>query len=213
MTFDQQIQQALKWWFYRQSIKLFLEAEKIRDDLLQESFSIRRSLDLLTIDNLNLPTDKAQEFLQKFDNFDNSLVQLSDRLFPASLHDSLPLAIECLLKPWLTSYPQIFFQINMPASWRLEPMEHGLIILRTLEELLIITLSEVLTPLTVYIGLEEDKNLGKLTIRITYPDVPSLLFYSSLPDLEYLYQSFRFLVSGKCFCHHVNLRVDWYFYW
>jgi hypothetical protein len=58
MTYEQKIKQALQWWSYRQSIRLFLEAEKIRDSLLQESFIILRSLDLLKIDDRNLSINK-----------------------------------------------------------------------------------------------------------------------------------------------------------
>lgn len=59
------IRQALKWWSYQESIKRFLEAEKIRDDLLQESFIIRRNLEMLTVDNLDLSVNKIQESVKK----------------------------------------------------------------------------------------------------------------------------------------------------
>lgn len=59
------VQQALQWWSCRQSLKLFLEAEKIRDDLLQESFTIRRNLELLPVESRELSTNKTQEFLKK----------------------------------------------------------------------------------------------------------------------------------------------------
>ena len=139
MTSDLRIQQALQWWFSRQFLKLFLEAEKIRDDLLQESFTIRRNLDLLAKDNLSLSTNKTQEYLKQIDNFHHSFVQLSDRLFPASIQDSLPLSIECLLEPWLTSNPHLYFHFDMPLYWRYEQAERSLIVLTILEELLRIT--------------------------------------------------------------------------
>ena len=65
MTLDQKIQQALHWWFYREFLKLFLESEQIRDDLLQESFKIRRNLDLLAINNQHLSGKKIQAYIQK----------------------------------------------------------------------------------------------------------------------------------------------------
>jgi hypothetical protein len=206
-------QQALQWWFFRQSLKLFIEAEKIRDDLLQESFTIRRNLELLPADNLELSVNKTQECLKKTDDFHQSLAQLSDRLFPSYLQDSLPLAIECLLEPWLTSHPDLYFHIDVPSNWRNEPADRSLIVLRSLEELLRITLPDVLTQVSIYISLKELRNMGQLMVKITYPDVSAVDFYCSIPELSYLYESFRFLTSGKCFCRSKNVSAAWYFRW
>jgi hypothetical protein len=206
-------QEALQWWASRESSKLFLEAEKIRDGLLQESFTIRRSLEMLTVDNLQLSAKQTQECLKKIDTFHDSLAQLSDRLFPAYLQDSLPLAIQSLLEPWIASRNHIYFHVDMPDCWRHEPAEGSLIVLRALEELLRITLPEVLTPISIYITLKQQGNIAQLLVQITYPDVSNLVFYSSLPELAHLCESFKFLTSGKCFCRTKNLSVTWYFCW
>ncbi|MBS3026596.1 MAG: hypothetical protein HCA25_05740 [Dolichospermum sp. DET50] len=215
MTSDQRIQQALQWWFYREFWKLFLESEKIRDDLLQESFTIRRNLDLLTRDNLSLSVTKIQAYIQKIDRFHHSLGQLSDRLCPISIQDSLPLSIECLLEPWSNSHPHLDFQINMPIYWRIEPPEQSWIIIRILEELLILTLpeTEILLPIYIHITLKQIHSIGLLSVKISYPDISTLIFYSHLPELEHLYNSFKFLISGKCSYFNKNLMSIWHFYW
>jgi hypothetical protein len=213
LKFYHRIQEALQWWASRESTKLFLEAEKIRDGLLQESFTIRRSLEMLTVDNLELSPNQTQECLKKIDTFHHSLAQLSDRLFPAYLQDSLPLAIQSLLEPWIASRNHIYFHVDMPDCWRHEPAEGSLIVLRALEELLRITLPEVLTPISIYITLKQQGNIAQLLVQITYPDVSNLVFYSSLPELAHLCESFKFLTSGKCFCRTKNLSVTWYFCW
>ncbi|WP_414550143.1 hypothetical protein [Anabaena sp. CCY 0017] len=207
------IQQALQWWSSRQSIKLFLESEKIRDGLLQESFIIRRSLDLLTVKNPNLLTQETQECLHRIDNFHDSLAALSDCLFPASLQDSLPLAIESLLKPWLISHPRLSFYIDMPASWRHEPAERSMIVLRALEELLITSIPEAITQTSIYITLKQQEKLTQLIVKISYPDVSTLIFYSQLPELNYLYKSFHILTGGKCFYMSQQFNATWYFCW
>lgn len=215
MTSELMTQKALQWWSYRQSIKLFLEAEKIRDGLLQESFTIRRSLDVLTIDNLSLSIDGIQDCIKKVDNFHHSLVQLSDRLCPTFIQDSLPLSIEYLLQPWLSSHPHLYFHIDMPDYWRHEPTECSLIILRVLEELLIIALpeAELSIAVSLYIKLKQIGNMGQLVVKISYPDISTLIFHSQLPELEYLYHIFKFLISGRCLYYHRNLRSFWHFYW
>jgi hypothetical protein len=215
MTLDQKIQQALHWWFYREFLKLFLESEQIRDDLLQESFKIRRNLDLLAINNQRLSGTKIQAYIQKIDKFHHSLVQLSDRLCPISIQDSLPLSIEYLLEPWINSSPYLDFQINMPNEWRLEEPKCSWIIIRVLEELLKITLpeSEIIPPIYIHITLKQIGSIGLLAVKISYPDISTLIFYSHLPELEYLYDSFKFLISGKCSYFHKNLISIWHFYW
>ncbi|MBK1990276.1 hypothetical protein A0J48_022575 [Sphaerospermopsis aphanizomenoides BCCUSP55] len=213
MTSAEKITPALKWWFYRQSIKLFLEAEKIRDSLLQESFTIRRSLEVLKIDHLNLSTHQISEHIKKIENFHHSLVQLSDRLCPVYIQDSLPLSIQSLLDPWLTSNPHVYFHIDMPISWRNEPVECSFLILRALEELLTITLPQFSTAISIHISLKEKENARELTVHITYPDISSMIFYSNLPELKYLSDSVQFLIPGKCFYKSRNMRIAWYFCW
>ncbi len=206
-------QQALQWWSYRQSLKLFIEASKIHEGLLQESFTIRRSLDLLAQDNLNLTINKIQEYLKQADNFHHALVQLSDRLFPAYIQDSLPLAIECLLEQWLTSNSHLCFNFDIPPYWRYEQAERSLIVLKSLEELLILTLPNTSVPISIFISLKQHKNIGQLMVKITYPEPSTIIFSSNLRELEYLCKSFRFLTSGKCFYRKDNLSITCHFYW
>lgn len=209
----QRIQQALQWWSSRQSIKLFLEAEKIRDDLLQETFTIRRHLDILTTDHVNLSHTQTQDYLRQIDNFHHSLVQLSNRLFPQSLQDSFPLAIECLIEPWLALNPHLYFHLDLPGYWRHEQTSHSLIVLSTLEELLTITLPHILTQITICISLKQQKNMGQLNVQINYPDVTTFVCHTSVPELNYLCDSFQILTSGRCFYRTSHRQVIWYLFW
>lgn len=206
-------QQALKWWTCRQSMKLFVEAEKIRDDLLQESFTMRRSLELMPVENLELSVNQTQDFLNKIDNFHLSLAQLSDRLFSAYLPEGLPLAIELLLENWIASRPHLYFKMDVPTFWQDEPADRCLVILSTLEELLIIALPEVLTQISIHINLKQQQGIRQLTVEISYPDESTRQFYTNIPELAYLSDTFRVLTSGKCFCRSNNLSVAWYFLW
>lgn len=205
-------QQALQWWFRRQSMQLSLEAEKIRDGLLQESFTMRRTLELSLLDNVEISTKKSQDCLKTIENFYHCLEQLSDRLSPAYIEDSLPLAIQWVIESWRYN-PNLKFQLDLPAHWRHEQPDRSQIILRALDELLRITSSELLTEISIYVSLKLQGDVGELIVHISYPDVPTLVFYSGLKDLKYLSQTFRFLTSGQCFCRRKDLTVDWYFRW
>jgi hypothetical protein len=213
MTHNLKIKQALQWWSYRQSMKLFREAEKIRDSLLQDTFSIRRSLDVLKIDHPNLLLQNCYEHTKKIDNFHHSLVQLSDRLSPVYIKESLPLSIQCLLEPWVLSNTHIYFHIDMPAYWQHESIEDSLIIIRALEELLRIILREPSTPIAIYLSLQLTENTKKLTVRITYSDLSNLMSDWDLSELNYLSDSLEFLMSGQCFYNTSNHRLAWYFCW
>ncbi|MBD2252087.1 hypothetical protein [Nostoc parmelioides] len=213
LTSYYRVQKALQWWSYRQSSKFILEAENIRDSLLQETFTMRRNLDLLSTNPWELSSEKIKQYLDKVDHLHHSLVDISDRLFPESLQDSFPLAIEGLLKSWLVTNPHLYFQIDMPIYWRHEPPQSGLIILNSLEELLTITISDILMPNSIYISLKQKQGLGQLSVKINYSEVCNILFHSSLSSLDYLCQSCQFLTSAKCFYYTQSSRVYWYFYW
>ena len=103
----------------------------------------------------------------------------------------------------------------MPVYWRIEQPEHSWIILRVLEELLRITLpeSEILLPIDIQITLKEIGSIGLLAVKISYPDISTLIFYSHVPELEYLYDSFKFLMAGKCSYCNKHLMSIWHFYW
>ncbi|MCF4968066.1 hypothetical protein [Nostoc sp. CMAA1605] len=209
----QRIQQALQWWSSRQSTKLFVEAEKIRDDLLQETFTIRRHLDVLTANNLNLSNHQTQDYLRQIDNFHHSLVQLSNRLFPESLPDSFPLAIECLIEPWLAINPHLYFHLDLPVYWRQEQAFHSLTVLSILDELLTINLSNIITGITIYISLKQQKNQGQLKIQINYHDITSFMCHTNSTELKYLCDTFQVLTSGRCFYRASNCQVIWHLSW
>jgi hypothetical protein len=207
------IQQSLQWWSFRQSVKLSMEADKIREELLQELFTVRRNLELSAIYNEELSIEKTQASLKQIDHLHRSLAKLSDRLFPSYLQDNLPLAIECLLESWIISNPHLDFHITMPLSWRYESAECSLIVLNALEQLLLINLQKVFTTSTIHVSLQEQHNLAQLIVKITHLDISMLVSNASLRELDYLCQSFRALTSGKLFYRRNKCAIAYYFYW
>lgn len=213
LAFNWRIRQALQWWANKESMKRFLEAEKIRDYLLQESFAIRRSLDMLTVDDLDLSVNKIQDCVIKIDNFHQSLVEISDRLFPWHIQYSLPLAIECLLESRLVGNSDLSLHIDMPVIWRHQSTEHNLLILTILDELLSMALPEFLTPISIVITLKQGQKICYLMLQITYPDVYTMNMYTNLRELKYMCDIFYFMTSGKCVYRSHFLQASWCFYW
>lgn len=214
-------QKSLQWWSYRQSMRLFLEAEIIRDSLLQDSFSIRRNLEMLPDDEMTISTGKINECLQAIDHFHDSLAKLSDRLFPAYLPDSLPLAIQSTLENYQRSHPNLDLYLDIPSYWCSEPAERSLVVVRSIEELLRIcipdtaiqTLNQNLNQTSARIRLKQQNSQAELIAQITYNDVHTLSFYSNLPEARYLCDAFQFLTYGKCFYIRDNLSLTWHLSW
>lgn len=194
-------------------MQLFIEAENIREGLLQDSFSMRRSLELSLGDKFEPSAKLHKDWLEKVEHFHHSLEELNDRLSPAYIEDSLPLALQYALNTWKRRHPQLTFQMELPAKWRQEALERSRVILMALDELLRITLSKFLTETSIYIQLKPQGCKGELRVQITYPDESTLTSSSSSKDLDYLSQAFCFLTSGQCFHQQNNLTVTWCFRW
>ena len=198
----------MQWWFQSQSVKLVTEAEAIRDGLLQESFSVRRTLESLT-ERENLST-QVQEWLKTLEQLHYSLIDVSDRLVPPHIEHSLPLALKWLSQSWQKN-PQLKIETNLPTDWE-DELTHSLVVIRIVDELLRITLT-AFNPEFLQISLKKHADIHELFLYISFPCLLTLISYSDLKELPYLRQTFRVLTSGQCFCHTEALTVKWCFRW
>ena len=206
------LQRAWQWWYKRQSSQLSFEAERIRDGLLQETFAMRRSLELFQIKR-ETSAEYHQVLLKKIEKFHHFLEQLSDRLNPPYLEDSLPLAIQHSLESWQRCDSKLNFQLELPASWSHELPERNRAILMTIDELLRITLAKIEQETSIHIKLSQQRHRGELMVQIYYPDVSTLNSTFDLEDWEYLKQSFQILASGRCDRSRKERTITWYFRW
>lgn len=198
----------MQWWFQSQSVKLVTEAEAIRDGLLQESFSVRRTLESLT-ERENLST-QVQEWLKTLEQLHYSLIDVSDRLVPPHIEHSLPLALKWLSQSWQKN-PQLKIETNLPTDWE-DELTHSLVVIRIVDELIRITLT-AFNPESLQISLKKHADIHELFLYISFPCLLTLISYSDLKELPYLRQTFRVLTSGQCFCHTEALTVKWCFRW
>lgn len=194
-------------------MQLLSEAEKIRDGLLQESFTIRRSLEQCQFDQGSIPTTTSCDCLKTVEKLYHSLEQLSDRLSPIHIEHSLPLAIQSVVEFWQSSNSTPKIQIKLPAYWKQETLDRSIFIFKILDELLRITFSELATELSIHISLKQQGNIGELIVQISYPDLPTLISSCASQDLDYLSRTFRFVTLGECFRQRHKLTVAWYFRW
>lgn len=213
ISFHHNTERAWRWWSNRQSKYLFYEAEKIRNGLLQDSCAMRRILESLLTDEVNISSELSQDYLIKIDKIYRSLEELSDRLAPINAEYSLPLGIESLVALWHKKNPYLKISIEIPQDWRQEPPELSLVILQIIDELIQINLLNELLNRDISIYLKLENNIAKLLVSMSYSDKANLKFYNKSANLEYLSKTFEVLTSGKCYRRQKNLTEIWDFQW
>lgn len=204
-------QRSLRWWYNRQLMQHCRDAEMIRDGLLQESFTLRRTLELHLVNPPKLTKESNHELLTTFERFHHDLKELSDRLSPPFLDDSLPLAIQHLLNGWQASYPLIQIQSNLPSDWQAQTYEQSRLILAMLNELLKISLSDASTAAIIMLCLTAQENVSELTIEIQ--SLNQAIVWFNWQDLRYLKQAFCCLMPGQCSIRQTNELIRCHFRW
>lgn len=190
------MEQALQWWCDQQSKQLNREAQEIRDRLLQESFVVRRSLELAQLKSNQLFNYSDRKWIERFEIFHSCLKELSDRLSPPYLEEGLPLAIEYLIDRWRIAQPTCEFQWQFTPQWQQNLSQRNRIVLTSLDELLKLEIAECIKKEFVFIDLRQNQGDNQLKIKIKSPQYDATNSSDKCRELEYLKQSFRVLTSG-----------------
>lgn len=205
-----QMQRALQWWYSRQSIQLFHQSDRIHNELLQDLFVIRRSLEQWHSDGTQLRT---ADWLTTADKIHHSLEQLSDVLMPPYVADSLPLALQALVKGWQVEHPQQCLKTQFPDQWHEGTPEQNQIILQVLDGLLRIVAPPSIALLSAHLSLTVHDNRKELTLQIVYPDATAVKAVMQTKELVYLRRAFQCLAPGRCSYHKHDLYVTWQLRW
>jgi hypothetical protein len=215
LTTHLQAQRSLRWWHLRQSMKLRREAEEIRNGLLQESFVLRRNLEMFHINQGEQATagEPSRDCLETMEKFHRSLKELSDRLSLPFIDESLPQAIQHLLESWQLRYPAIAVNASLPAEWVPDRYEHRRAILMVLDDLCQITLSELSTLDSIMVSLQQKGQTGRLITQFAYSSPSTLSPHLDLSNLKYLQPVFPFLTPGNCSYQCTDSTLTWYFDW
>ncbi|MBD2241355.1 hypothetical protein H6G35_33015 [Aulosira sp. FACHB-113] len=190
------------------------EGEAIRNEVLQNTFVLRRHLES------PLPTSSESQhklnthYLENIEKFHYSLKELSDYLYPAYVDESLPLAIRHMLDTWNKRFPSLNIQYELPNEWREESRDRSQVILIALEELLNYCVSNTSTNFSLFVSLTLQGNLNELMIKFTDLDVSkSTLTAATTDDLLHLCRALKFWLSGKCSRYRQNQTEIWYLRW
>ncbi|HBW33073.1 MAG TPA: hypothetical protein DEF48_23970 [Nostoc sp. UBA8866] len=192
---------------------MYHEGEAIQNGLLQESFVIRRYLEVSSINPAFYQQPEAKYYLATIEKFHHSLKELSDYLYPAHIDNSLPLAIWHLLNKWKARLPGLNLKIELPTVWHQELPSTSCFLLMILEEFMQIAAGNLSSRLSIYIRLKDSENCAELTVQITDTKIPQQTYISNFTELDYIRLIFKFFMIGKCFYHCNNNTEIWCFIW
>lgn len=194
-----------QWWHAHQMSRLHDQAESIRDDVLQQTFAFRRYLE----NNLADQPDVAQteQWLDRFQTFYQTLEQLSNQLSPPFVADSLPLALQFMVKTWQHNQPGLQVQLELPSNWPDDPSEHNRVILSTVTGILDLLTSVDTNEQHLTLSLDHQQNSRTLTFthkRHRAEDV-SPVNLDNLDNFNHLQEIFCNLITG-----HLEITRDGY---
>lgn len=130
------MEEALQCWYQKGLRQLESEANLIREQLLQESLAMRRSLELSSSKSNKSLRSSRQKCVAQLENFHSTLKELSDRLCPPYINEGLPFALHYLTERWQKRLPSCQFELSWPHNWGSQTSTDSLIILNILEYLL-----------------------------------------------------------------------------
>lgn len=211
--------QTMQWWNQRQTLRLSQTAEEIRDHLLQDTFALRRSLELAVLNGDTISEQQGHDWITSLEAFYQSLAQIGNQLSPSHCEENLALAIQHLLEEW-RGHPQLTITLDLPATWHREPFTRSRTILSILRELLTLVLPQNATVAGIHVQLvaiEQAQPIGELTVQVDYGDADtvatSIQLADRVEDLKQLYRAFRVLTGGRCTQQQHNQTAIWCFRW
>ncbi|GAB4460457.1 MAG: hypothetical protein OHK0037_07750 [Elainellaceae cyanobacterium] len=212
-VFHWQTQQALRWWFEQQHDWLCREAEQVRNGPLQETFVMRRQLEM----NPDSPSKAAFQqpaWIAQVTQLNGQLVRLSDELSPPYLETSLPLAIQA----WAQDECLPGLMLCLPPSWPAEPTARVSLLLSMLTHLLRWSMqtNELLTRVSLELVQQVNWGLqpvGVLTVRLDYPTAAAADEAGRSPHAVFLSRAFAVLAPGRCTQRQQQQRIVWQFRW
>jgi hypothetical protein len=191
-----QTRQVIRWWQKRQADWRYRESERLRDNVLQSLFGIRRQLELMSSQD----NQAADELAQTIQECQVELNHLSDRLFSTYAVESLPLAIHELFDEMKTLFPKV--QFGMQGELDLDTSAYGdghflIIWLRELFQA-VLTKAEVRA---VAIDISAPKATQHIAVRVNFScdDQLACSKLHQLITLNYLCQTFNLVTGGRCY--------------
>lgn len=203
---------ALRWWYETQSIEFHEEAEFAKNGLLQESFFLRRSIEL-SDGNLTSTSDTIKEkYLNSIEKIYDAVTELINHLSPAYVNDSLPLAIQFLVSAWKMKVTASWV-MQLPADWDNESPIYNRVLLSVLNRLFQVILSQEKIPQQIQVCLAKQGDENELTVKFNYKDTFIVNKIRRIRELDYINRVFAILIYGKFHYHQKDEILICCFSW
>jgi hypothetical protein len=194
-TVSPKLRAAFQWWqdcWFRDAAH---QEETIRDGALQEIFSLRRGLELSSLTGLPPPSSEISVWIDQLELLYRTFDRLGDRLHPPYLEDSLDLALQHMMGPWIDKYPGITLSVQHPRCLDSSMAGFNRILLFAVEQLLLL-FHQVQDMMTVRVLLTEKDTLPilRLSLELTQQNLDDLDAVAQ--EIEYLQLVFSVLVDG-----------------
>ncbi|MGB7087673.1 MAG: hypothetical protein WBD47_19090 [Phormidesmis sp.] len=233
---------AWQWWHEQQALQLHHQAESIRDGLLQQTFAFRRYLENSPESYLENSSKSVSEntentdrhlashqpaatptthWLEQFQTFYQSLESLSNDLSPPFVADSLPLALQFVLKDWArcqgfslgSEQAQRTLQLDLPADWPLGSPAKNKIILSIVTRLLSLLTSPDTRSQQLQLTLSHELDLRTLSFTLDGNKPQSIEAISRSPEIQHLKEIFHSLAAGRLEISHEGELVTGQLCW
>ncbi|MBE9066995.1 hypothetical protein IQ260_10040 [Leptolyngbya cf. ectocarpi LEGE 11479] len=206
-------QRQISQWFYtRQCHQLLTQSEVIREQLLQQTFALMRSQELGAMDASS--TEDAQHWqncLAQTQTFNQSLESLSNELWPPFVEESLPLALQHIIKQW-TDPKAIQLSLELPSDWpQQQPDKQRMVLWCVRQCLLVLQSGTRSASLSLY--LIEIKNRAKLGLSLDRLALDTMNDPSLHKELKQIQQIFQFFMPGRCQITYGETCVSFEFNW
>lgn len=210
------LQQALRWWYRQHVLRLVDEAEAVRNGVLQDAFTLRRTLELssaqqaaVELCSIPIATADGEFLLTTLEALHHSLQRFSDFLSPPYLEDNFPLAIDHLLKSHQQQHLHLALDLSMPEQWQPDAYEQSRIVWIAIDEFLRLALAQCPLAQSISACLTQETHAHQLVVKVFYSQRP----HDEIVELSYLRRSAQFLTAGTCAYHQECEALIWSMCW
>ena len=189
---------AWQWWQAQQTQQLHQQAESIREGLLQQAFAFRRYLESKPTapDATHSDPEQTARWLARLQAFYQSLENLSNELSPPFVADSLPLALQFVIKDWMRSHPNLTLDFNAPPDWPAKSPNRNQLVLSLVTALLTLFNPEEDTA-HLQVRLSQESERYTLELILQGADAQSHRAIVAQPETRHLKEIFHSLAAGQ----------------
>ncbi len=211
----EQQRRVLQWHYTKQSDGLIIQSEAVREQFFQKAFALRRSIELCSVsapEGLKTQLDHCLDLTKDFSTF---LEQVSDELSVPFLNESLPLALQYLLKRWVSGISDIELTLELPSQWPLQGADKHRLVLWCVSECLLAWQAQLsqTSPKAIQLALYQTDCMAKLQLSFSGRVLQKPNDTPVMSELKNIQQIFQLIMPGRCRVTFKSWALECHFSW